>query len=264
MDSLRFAIQPNGVAKVVLNRPDKKNAFNGEMIARLRKIAEVINKDREIRVVNLIGEGSFFCAGADLEWMRKQTTNSLEEKFREAMELARMLKAWYDIGVPVLTGVQGGAFGGGLGLVVLSDEVIGARDTWFSFSEVRLGLIPATISPYVHRVLGNKAGGRLLLSGKIFSVEEAQSVGLVDEIVPCDTMESALIQKTASYLEGSPEAIRSTKRLLREYGEPITDEKINKTVQALTRIWEGEEAKEGINSFFSKKKPSWSSNAVDI
>ena len=257
MDSLRFVIQPTGVAKVVLNRPDKKNAFNGEMIARLREIAEAINKNQEIRVVNLSGEGSFFCAGADLEWMRKQTTNSLEEKSREALELARMLKAWYDIGVPVLTCVQGGAFGGGLGLVVLSDEVIGARDTWFSFSEVRLGLIPATISPYVHRVLGNKACGKFLLSGRVFSVEEAQSVGLVDEIVPLDTMESALIQKTASYLEGSPEAVKSTKRLLREYGGPITDEKIKKTVQALTRVWEGEEAKEGINSFFLKKKPSW-------
>lgn len=264
MESLRFTIQPTGVAKVVLNRPDKRNAFNGEMIARLREIAEVINKNQEIRVVNLTGEGGFFCAGADLEWMRKQTTNSLEEKSREAMELARMLKAWYDIGVPVLTGVQGGAFGGGLGLVVLSDEVIGARDTLFSFSEVRLGLIPATISPYVHRVLGNKAGGKLLLSGRIFSVEEAQFAGLVDEIVSLDTLESALVQKTTGYLEGSPDAIRSTKRLLRGYGEPITDEKIRKTVQALTRIWEGEEAKEGINSFFLRTKPSWSSNADDI
>ncbi|MCY4307046.1 MAG: enoyl-CoA hydratase-related protein [Rhodobacteraceae bacterium] len=264
MESLRFTIQPTGVAKVVLNRPDKRNAFNGEMIARLREIAEVINKNQEIRVVNLTGEGGFFCAGADLEWMRKQTTNSLEEKSREAMELARMLKAWYDIGVPVLTGVQGGAFGGGLGLVVLSDEVIGARDTWFSFSEVRLGLIPATISPYVHRVLGNKAGGKLLLSGRIFSVEEAQFAGLVDEIVSLDTLESALVQKTTGFLEGSPDAIRSTKRLLRGYGEPITDEKIRKTVQALIRIWEGEEAKEGINSFFLRTKPSWSSNADDI
>ncbi len=258
MESVRLDILPSGIAKVVLKRPEKKNSFNAEMIARLGEIAKTINRRPEIRVVNLMGEGDFFCAGADLEWMKKQTQNSPDEKYKEALELAHMLKAWFDVQVPVLTGVQGGAFGGGLGLVVLSDEVIGVEETRFSFSEVKLGLIPATISPYVQRVLGNKAGNRLLLSGRIFSVWEAKELGLVDQIVLMEELESVIFRRSLSYLEGAPSAVKATKRLYRGLGEQITDQTIEKTVEALTKAWVEEEAQEGVKSFFLKTKPSWS------
>lgn len=250
-------IQSTGVARVVLNRPEKKNAFNASMILELRDIADTINRKSEIRIVNLRGEGNFFCAGADLEWMKKQTESSREEKYQEAMSLAKMLKAWFDIKVPILASVQGGAFGGGLGLVVLSDEVITTSDSKFSFSEVKLGLIPATISPYVHRVLGNKAGNRLLLSGKVFHVGEARKVGLVDEIVSQEDLESVSDKRADIYLGGSPEAVKATKQLYRQLGEQITDETINKTVTALIKIWSGKEAQEGVQSYFLNTKPSW-------
>lgn len=258
METVKFEIQEHGVAKVVLNRPEKKNAFNADMIRRLREIAVTINGLPDIRLVNLMGEGDFFCAGADLGWMKKQTENTPEEKYHEALELSKMLKAWYDLKVPVLSGVQGGAFGGGLGLVVLSDEVIGVKDTRFSFSEVKLGLIPATISPYVQRTLGNKIGNKLLLSGRKFSVQEAKELGLVDEVVALKELESVISQKILLYLEGSPAAVKATKKLLRGLGEQITDQTIEKTVAALTGVWAGKEAKEGVGSYFLQTKPSWS------
>ena len=258
MESVKLEIQPSGVAKVVLNRPEKKNSFNTKMIVRLREIADTINKKPEIRVVTLMGKGDFFCAGADLAWMQKQTQNTPDEKYREAWELAHMLKAWYDIQVPILSGVQGGAFGGGLGLVVLSDEVIGVNDAKFSFSEVKLGLIPATISPYVQRTLGNKIGNRFLLSGRLFSVLEAKELGLVNDIVAWEELESAINQKSLLYLEGSPSAVRATKNLFRGLGEQITEQTIEKTVEALTKVWAEKEAEEGVRSYFLKTKPSWS------
>ena len=259
MTSVKFEIQPSGVAKVVLHRPDKKNSFHGEMIARLRKIAETIRVNSEIRVVTLTGAGDFFCAGADLAWMKNQIKNTPAEKYREASALAKMLKAWFDIPVPVLAGVQGGAFGGGLGLVVLADEVIGVRDAKFSFSEVKLGLIPATISPYVQRSIGNKIGNKLLLSGRIFLVDEAREVGLVDDIVAPEELESAMAQKCLHYLECSPSAVKVTKKLFRGFGTPITDHAIEKTVATLVNVWADGEAEEGVKSFFLNTKPSWCS-----
>ncbi len=258
MESVKLEIQPSGVAKVVLNRPEKKNSFNTEMIERLWEIADMIIRNPEIRVVTLTGEGDFFCAGADLGWMKERTQRAPEQNSRDAWELAHMLNAWYEIPVPVLSGVQGGAFGGGLGLVVLSDEVIGVNDAKFSFSEVKLGLIPATISPYVQRTLGNKIGNRFLFSGRLFTVQEAKKVGLVDEIVALEELDSVILQKSLLYLEGSPSAVRATKNLFRGLGEQITEQTIEKTVEALTKVWAEKEAEEGVRSYFLKAKPSWS------
>ena len=260
MSLVKFQVNKQKVAKVILNRPEKKNAFSAEMITELERIANEISKAPNIRVVSLIAEGSLFCSGADLEWMRTQLTNSPEDQETEVRKLASMLKAWYDIPYPIVIKVQGGAFGGALGLMAIGDEVITEGDAKFSFSEVKLGLIPATISPYIYATTGPKKAKKYLFSGKIFDAEIAKGLNLVDEICSRESLDDSDQKAIEKYLKAAPRAVIKTKALFRSYGFQITDEIIETSRENLTLTWRDQEAKEGIVAFFEKSKPTWLRN----
>ncbi len=246
-----------GVAEVILNRPRKKNAFSAAMIMELAEMAQNIGSQASVRLISLTARGDMFCAGADLEWMRHQLESSPSEREKEAWLLAAMLKAWYDIPVPIVAKVQGGALGGGLGLMTLCDEVVACESAKFSFSEVKLGLIPATISPYVHRAIGSKAASRYLLSGEFFNADDARGIGLLDQTCSAEKLDETHASAVSKYRHGAPSAVRQTKALFRQYGFQVTDDIIERSVQSLIHAWNGTEAREGISSFFAKDQPRW-------
>ena len=261
MALVEWNVATSGIAHVTLNRPDKKNAFSSAMMSDLYNVARGIRSQTNIRVVSLTGQGDLFCAGADLNWMRQQLANPPEKQKSEVKLLAKMLKAWFDIPVPIVIQVQGGAFGGGLGLMAIGDEVITEESAKFSFSEVKLGLIPATISPYVYTAIGSNSANRYFLTGQTFDAYKALSLGLIHQICSLKDLHSTHASAVKEFLKGAPSAVKKTKALFRQYGFQITDSVIETTTESLIQAWQSHEADEGINSFFARKKPYWTNNS---
>lgn len=252
----------NSVFILTLNRPDVKNCMNAEMMTEIREAMASVHAD--IRAVVIKGTGSFFCAGGDLNWMKSSLTKSKKENEADALNLAKMIRALDECPVPVITQVKGGAFGGGVGLVAASDIVIAEENSLFSLSEVKLGLIPATIGPMVMRKIGVSEARRLYLTGKRFNAKEAKALHLVHEVVPA----GSLLTVTNDYLKelesSGPEAVRTAKKLIRDMmGESLWSEDIaEKTSKILSEIRVGEEAQEGMNAFFAKRAPQWKASLV--
>lgn len=248
---------PLGVARLVLDRAEKHNALSGDLCEALADAAAALDADTAVRVVVLEGRGRSFCAGGDLDWMRAQFAADRAGRMAEARRLARMLRALDGLGKPLIARVQGAAYGGGLGLLAVCDTVIAVETARFGLTETRLGLIPATISPYVAARVGAGRIRSVFLSARIFGAAEARQLGLVSEVVAEAELDAAVEAEIAACLAASPVAIRAAKALARSLGPIIDDNVIEDTIRRLADTWETAEAREGIAAFFEKRPPPW-------
>ncbi|PIR23168.1 MAG: hypothetical protein COV44_04200 [Deltaproteobacteria bacterium CG11_big_fil_rev_8_21_14_0_20_45_16] len=245
------------VWRLQLNRPEVKNAMNAEMISELLSFFE--NIDSKCRAIVIKGSGDFYCAGGDLNWMKSSLKKSAKENEEDTLALAQMLHALDECPVPVISLVRGGAFGGGVGLVAGSDIVIADEKALFSLSEVKLGLLPATIGPLVMRKIGMSQARRFYLTGKRFSALEARSIGLVHEVVPVASLNSVCQDYLNELGMAGPQAVKVAKKLIRNLqGHPLWEESVcEKTSKILSEVRIGSEAQEGMTAFLEKRKPSW-------
>ena len=246
-----------GVATLTLDRAEKHNAMSATMIEELSDAASSLANDSSVRVVILTGAGKSFCAGGDLAWMQQQMRADGETRYREARKLAEMLNAMNTLPQPVIGAIQGNAFGGGLGLVSICDVAIGVETLKFGFTEARLGLIPATISPYCLARMGEAMARRVFMSARLFGAKEAVTLGLLAKSVPADALGEVIEAEVLPYLACAPSAVAASKRLARSMGVAIDEAVIDRTIRALVTQWESDEAKEGIAAFFEKRKASW-------
>ena len=259
-DTVKIDIDERGVATVTLNRPDKHNAMSGEMIGDLADTAETLAKDMDIRAVILTGAGKSFCAGGDLGWMRDQMMADAQSRAKEARRLAEMLNTWNSLPKPVIASLHGNAFGGGIGLACVADVAIGANTAKFGLTETRLGLIPATIAPYVIARMGEATARRVFMSSRIFSANEAKDLGILAKTVEPDDLHQATEAEITPYLATAPGAVADAKALARSLGPTIDATTIDRTIDALVQRWESDEAREGISAFFEKRAASWVKN----
>jgi methylglutaconyl-CoA hydratase len=247
------------VATVILARPDAHNALNAELIDELTRCFEEISDDERVRVVVLAGEGRSFCAGADVGYMRKTATFSYEENLEDARRLAIMFWTIDECPKPVVAKVHGTAMGGGAGLLAVADVVMADSEAGFAFSEVRLGIAPATIAPFVVRKIGVSHARSLFLTGERFGAERAREIGLAHEVVSSEGLDAAVDEKVAVLLRGGPVAQAILKGLLRrlETTEPM--EAPGLTARVISELRTGEEGQEGLAAFMEKRDPRWRS-----
>ena len=246
------------VARVTLNRPELRNAFNEQSIAELALAFDELGRNELVRAIVLAANGSAFCAGADLNWMKKMAGYSDSENRADAMRLADMLRTIYACTKPVVAKVQGDCYAGGMGLVAACDIAVAVDTANFCLSEVKLGLIPATISPYVIKAMGEQAARRYFITAERFDAQEAHRIGFVHEIVPAadlDTKVAGIVQALAN---NSPNAVREAKTLVRDVvGQPVTQALLEDTAQRIAGIRASLEGREGVASFLEKRRPSW-------
>jgi len=256
-ETLHIASDEPGVMVLTLNRPEKRNALSAQMIAELTDFAVKMANNPNARAIILRGEGPVFCAGGDLGWMHDQIKADRATRIIEARKLAMMFNALNEMPVPLIAQINGAAMGGGVGLACVCDVVIAADTAMFGLTETRLGLIPATIGPYVVARLGEGATRRVFMSARRFGAEEARTLGLVADIVPEAELNARAMQEAAPYLKVAPGAVGAAKAMARQLGAPITAEMIDASIEALADIWEGDEAAEGIAAFLEKRAPAW-------
>ncbi len=250
-------IQEGDVARVILARPEVRNAFDEELIGELTRVFLDFGSDKETRVVLVSGEGPSFCAGADVSWMRKAGGYTREQNEEDAGRMARMLRAIDACPLPVIAIAHGAAIGGGVGLVAAADIAIAAEGTVFSLAEVKLGILPAVISPYVLRAIGPRQARDLFLTGDRFDAREAFRIGLVHAVVPVSDLEEAAARKVASLKSSAPEAIGVAKRLIEQVTGLRPEEAIPLTVRTIAERRASAEAREGLTAFLEKRKPDW-------
>ena len=244
------------VARLILNRPERHNAFDEALIEELTQAIDEAENDPSVRVLVLAANGKSFSAGADLDWMRRMAAYSEEENLADANRLALLLQRLNFIPKPTVAAVQGAALGGGVGLVATCDIAIGTSQAVFGLTEVRIGLIPATIGPYVVQAIGERAARRYFLTGERFGAATARELGLLHEVV--EDLEVAVARHVEALLLGGPEALAATKKLIRRVGRgPINAAMIEDTAARIARARAGGEAREGIAAFFEKRKPNW-------
>ncbi len=246
------------VGRITLNRPDVRNAFNNEVIAEITQAFTELGARGDVRCIVLAAEGTAFCAGADLNWMRAMADYSREENLADAAKLAEMLRVIYECPKPTVARVQGDVYAGGMGLVACCDIAVSVESAGFCLSEVKLGLIPATISPYVIRALGARASHRYFLTAERFSAQEALRIGFVHEVVSADQLDDKVSEITQAIVKNSPNAVKVCKKLVQDVaGEEIGQPLIAKTVQGIADIRSSAEGREGVSAFLGKRKPSW-------
>jgi len=252
-------IQTKGAAAWLwLSRPEVRNALNDELIAALETALDVMEKDTAARVLVLAGRGPAFCAGGDLARMEKAAKMTKARSRREAARFAKLLYRLHSYPKPIVARVHGPAFAGGMGLVAASDLVVAAEEAEFALPETRIGLVPAMISPYLVKAMGAQQARRYILTGERLGAREAHRIGFVHEWVPLGELDAAVEKICARLALAGPEALaRSKKLLLRVQGAAITPQLANETAAALAEARAGSEAREGIRSFFEKRKPSW-------
>lgn len=256
-ETIRIAQDGRGVATLTLARPEKHNAMSAQMIDELAKAAARLGAEEGVRVVVLAAEGESFCAGGDLGWMRAQMEADRETRMAEAGALARMLMALDRLPKPLVGRVHGNAFGGGVGLASVCDVAVGAAGLRMGFTETRLGLIPATIGPYVVARMGAARARRVFMSARQFGADEAVALGLLSRAVPAEELDAAVEAEVAPYLACAPGAVAEAKALLRALSSPVEEADIARTVAALADRWESAEAAEGIAAFFERRAPGW-------
>lgn len=242
----------NGVVTVTLNRPDLHNAFNAELIAEGTK---VFNSLTNARLVILTGAGTSFCAGADINWMRSMKSYSEEENFQDSKKLAGMFRALNEVPCPVIGKINGHALGGGAGLVACCDYVLAAESALFGFTEARLGLIPAVISPFVMAKIGESQARAWFLSGERFSSVQALHMGLVHEVVANDLLEESLASVKKRFLLAAPGAAREAKALIMKVR--VSHEVEDETCRRISRLRVSAEGQEGMRALLEKDKPAW-------
>jgi methylglutaconyl-CoA hydratase len=256
-DMISISIDPRGVATLTLDRAGKHNALSAQMLAELTQAAADLGSDDAVRVVVLTGAGTSFCAGGDLEWMRAQMQADPATRAREAAKLAHMLQALNTLRKPLIGALQGNAFGGGVGMAAVCDVAIGADHLKMGLTETRLGIIPATIGPYVLARMGEGRARRVFMSARLFGAAEAVDLGLLARAVPARDLAHAIEAEVVPYLSCAPGAVAAAKALARQLGPRIDAATIDMTIDALKTRWETDEAAEGIGAFFDKRKASW-------
>ncbi|MFV3073471.1 enoyl-CoA hydratase/isomerase family protein [Niveispirillum fermenti] len=257
MSDILTGIDARGVATVTLNRPELHNAFNDSVIAELTAIFHRLGEDPAVRVVLLRGNGKSFSAGGDLNWMRRMASYDFAQNQADAMGLAGMLRTLNDLPKPTLAVVHGNCFAGAVGLVSACDIAIAAEGVQFALTEVRLGLIPATIAPYVVAAMGARACRRYFLTAERFGVDEAYRLGLVHEVAAAEALEALAGTLTGQLLAGGPQAVTAAKALIPLVDRPIDDALVAETATRIAQARAGVEAREGLASFFDKRKPGW-------
>ncbi len=246
------------VATVTLNRPEVRNAFNDDVIAELTAVFKSLGQDPALRAIVLAAEGKAFCAGADLNWMKAMAGYSWDENHADAAKLAEMLWTIYSCPLPVIARVQGDVYAGGVGLVSCADIVVAVDTAGFCLSEAKLGLLPATIGPYVVRALGEQASRRYFLTAERFSASEAQRLGLVQELATAETLDERVAALTSALCANGPAAVKACKKLVQDLAHaPITAALRDDTARRIADIRASSEGREGVQSFLNKSKPSW-------
>lgn len=248
----------DGVACLTLNRPAIHNAFDDRQIAELSAVLATLAEDEDVRVVVLAGAGKNFSAGADLNWMRRTGSYGEAENLRDAKALADLMQRLNEFARPTVARVQGAALGGGTGLIACCDIVIAAEGASFGTTEVRLGIMPAVIGPYVIAAIGPRHARRLMLTGERIAAEAAARIGLVHEVVADDQLDAAVESVVAELLKGGPAAITAAKRLVHDLaGRPIGQDMIDDTARRIAALRATPEAREGLSAFLEKRKPGW-------
>jgi len=259
MDEPNLQIEHDGaVATLWLNRPQVHNAFDEHLIAALTEAIGTLESDDSVRVIVLAGRGKSFCAGGDLDWMRRMAGFSHDDNLRDAGALATMLSTLANCAKPTIARVHGAALAGGTGLVAACDLVLATPEATFGTTEVRLGLIPATISPYVIRAIGARAAQRYFLTGERFDAAQALQLGLVHEVCKAGQLDARVQALADTLLAGAPQAQAACKRLVREVaGRPIDQALIDDTTARIATARGSDEARAGIAAFFAKRPPHW-------
>lgn len=253
-DPVLVSVDAQGVARLTLNRPERHNAMSPAMIAGLRVSAAALDRDPDVRAVVITGAGRSFCAGADLDWMRTQFAADRATRLAEARALAHMLRDLNTLSKPLIGRINGTAMGGGLGLMAICDVAIAADTGKFGFTETRLGLVPATIAPYVLARMGEGAARRVFMNGAVFGADTLPALGLVARVVPQERLDVSVAAEVAPYLAAVPEAVADAKRLARRLGPTIDDALIEETIECLAACWERPEAAARIASFLGRRK----------
>lgn len=258
MQSIEFDVDTRGVAHVTLNRPDMHNAFDDAMIEELTSAFMSVDNNPDARAMVLQANGNSFCAGADLNWMKKMANYSFEQNKADADKLALMLNTLYTLSKPTIAKVQGAAYGGAVGLVACCDIAIGSRLSKFCLSEVKLGLVPATISPYVIRAIGARQAKRLFLTAEVISSRRARRLGLLSENVSESDIDTVIDELLTKILSNGPTAQAVAKRLVLDIGDRDIDQQlINETSDCIANVRVSEEGQEGLSAFLQKRKPTW-------
>jgi methylglutaconyl-CoA hydratase len=251
---------PSGglVAEVWLNRPEVRNAFNDGVITELTAAFTELAADTRLRAIVLGGRGKAFCAGADLSWMKSMASYSWQDNQADAARLAQMLWTVYSCPVPIVGRIQGDCYAGGLGLAAVCDVLVAAQGVHFCLSEARLGLLPATIAPYVVRALGEQACRRYFTTAERFSAERALALGFVHEVVAPELLDVKVAEIVAALVANGPQALRACKRLVQDVaGQPITPALRQDTARRIADIRVSDEGREGVQAFLQKREPTW-------
>ena len=256
-EMIEIATDARGVATLTLNRPEKHNTLSEQMIAELTQAAGLLGADSAVRVVVLAAKGDSFCAGGDLDWMRAQIAGDATSRRAAATGLAMMLHALDTMPKPLIGRVQGAAYGGGVGMMSVCDLTIGTTGARFGLTETRLGLIPATISPYVIARIGITAARRHMLASRLFCAEEALRIGLLSASCEPEDLDDSVEAEVAHFLACAPGAVADAKALIRRLSPAIDQALIDATIGLLISRWESAESAEGIAAFFERRKPHW-------
>ncbi len=245
------------VATVVLNRPEVHNAFDFALITELTDVFTRLKDDERIRAVVLAGAGKSFCAGGDLNWMRSVTEYNYEQNYQESLSMARMMYMINTHPKPVIAKVNGPAMGGGVGLLSVCDIAVAAGHAKFALSEVRLGLIPAVVSPFVIARIGQARARELFITGEAITAQKALDYGLLNHVVPASELDRAVEEKLEMIMQNGPEAISSAKKLAADVSRMVFPELTEYTASLIAQLRMGDEAKEGMAAFLEKRKPQW-------
>lgn len=248
----------NLVATVTLNRPEVRNAFNDEVIAEITEVFNALAGRDDVRCIVLAANGTAFCAGADLNWMRSMADYTREQNLTDAGRLAAMMRTVYECPKPTIARIQGDVYAGGTGLVAACDMAVSVDTANFCLSEVKLGLVPSTISPYVIRAMGARAAHRYFLTAERFSAAEALRIGFVHEMVAADALDAKVAGLSNALANAGPVAVKLCKKLLQDVaGHDITPELVNMTIASIADVRVSAEGREGVQAFLQKRKPNW-------
>jgi methylglutaconyl-CoA hydratase len=253
---LSLITDTQGIATLTLQRPEKSNAFDDELIVELQTAFQELKKDPKVQAVLLTAAGKHFCAGADVAWLARLAKASPTENMEDAKQLARLLRTMYNFEKPLIALVQGAAMGGGIGLIACCDIAIGTPETYFSFSEVKLGLVPATIAPYVIDVIGARVARRYFLTAEQIDAKKAQVYNLLQQIVPTEDLAKTGYALAQVLVENAPKAVRAAKRLI-QLCRPLNKKLLAETTALLAEVRASDEARGGLEAFLNKSIPYW-------
>ena len=258
-ESVQEFLSPKGILYVVMNRPEVHNAFNSEQIVLLTQALENAESNPEVKVVILCGEGKNFCAGGDINYMQNMGQNSFEENKEDALQLAHLMHTLNEFPKPTIARVNGAAYGGGVGLVCCCDMAFGTENTTICLSEVKIGMVPATIAPYVMNTVGLRNAHRLMLTAEVMQGQEAVRYQFLNDIFPAIEFNEKVDAIASKITTNAPNALEITKSLLLNLAhQPIDESVIDYTADVIASVRESDEGKEGLKSFLEKRKPSWS------